>query len=684
MKKSTRTRSHSGSVAAAAKSAASKTRIEDDPRFPLLTQVGKELVKFSGLPANMIELLLSCRSFDILETSNEIYDVVTAPGKSYQVRMDVNGMTVVEAEVTESATGIATNFFDDWIRKRDPNSMTIADHPGQKRKTDKPRFNKRFGYDFATLEAETYDELSKTDLLVVPFKAGGRFPAFLVIERNWACLAWMLNKLQQVCSVEELKSLGECRGVVYICPKFRHTKFKRAQVVVHRDNGKVHEIFGYHPYPGPVLKKGVYTMLLAICENMREVVYHASAVLCTSTNGNRTVQMHGGPSGGGKSEHVQNFRRRPDGSLVLAANLITRDEIVETIGITARLQSIADDMIFGSVINNALRISDAEFGWFLRVDNILKYGDEADLEKLCSHPKSPLAFLNIATVPGGVTQLWNHFVDLMGRRSVNPRASQWRSEIPGIVNDPQDVDFMSFGMRAPPTFNTDFLARYNEILRQTGKPEIGMGYGHIGMIHMLSPALAWLWSVVAPRGFDNPSIANAGDGLTTEGVGTFGPFNSGEEVVQANLIWQHFEACPHMRFPLYPVKHVGAWFVGNVPQQLGRELLSRMGHNKFEKDIQICPAQDPLLGYRIRELVLDNLSVPRHMLNTEHQQELGEDGYKAASGMLTTFFKTRAGELNRKRRNLGKGPRRVLEICLDGGSVSDYDGVLHPGNEYVH
>ena len=60
-------------------------------------------------------------------------------------------------------------------------------------------------------------------------------------------------------------------------------------------------------------------------------------------------------------------------------------------------------------------------------------------------------------------------------------------------------------------------------------------YGIVGMLHILPPALAWLWRLVAPRGHDNPSIIDS-KGLQSEGVGSYWPFATGRRVTHANLL----------------------------------------------------------------------------------------------------------------------------------------------------
>ena len=45
--------------------------------------------------------------------------------------------------------GCVVNFMEDYMRRRDPNSMAIGDELP----TDKPRFKDRFGYEFSQAPA---------------------------------------------------------------------------------------------------------------------------------------------------------------------------------------------------------------------------------------------------------------------------------------------------------------------------------------------------------------------------------------------------------------------------------------------------------------------------------------------------------------------------------------------------
>jgi hypothetical protein len=90
----------------------------------------------------------------------------------------------------------------------------------------------------------------------------------------------------------------------------------------------------------------------------------------------------------------------------------------------------------------------------------------------------------------------------------NPRVIIPREVIPGVVPGAVDVDVRSMGVRTPPCTRS--------------RPS----YGIVGLFHLLPPALAWLWRLVAPRGHSNPSIVET-EGMSSEGVGSYWPFATG-------------------------------------------------------------------------------------------------------------------------------------------------------------
>ena len=116
------------------------------------------------------------------------------------------------------------------------------------------------------------------------------------------------------------------------------------------------------------------------------------------------------------------------------------------------------------------------------------------------------------------------------------------------------------------------------------------------MIHVLSPALAWLWRLVAPRGHANPSIQTQKSiEMQSEGVGSYWAFATGRRVDQANLLLRQIVETPETRYVLLPNQHIGAWKVGFMAEWIAREYLARRGSAKFGRE-QVGEAICPLLG----------------------------------------------------------------------------------------
>ena len=123
------------------------------------------------LPEDLHAALMKCRSIAYIETQEELDELVFGPTHSsrYDVVYNIVGKgSVKEAEVIRCKNGASVNFMEDYMRRRDPNSMVISDDLP----TDKPRFLDRFGYPFAKVRQETMDWLSEQRVIMLPFKAG--------------------------------------------------------------------------------------------------------------------------------------------------------------------------------------------------------------------------------------------------------------------------------------------------------------------------------------------------------------------------------------------------------------------------------------------------------------------------------------------------------------------------------
>lgn len=576
---------------------------------------------------------------------------------SFDVSYDVNGKSITEANVVRCKNGVVVNYIEDYMRRRDPDCLIVADEFP----TDKPKFEEVYKEKFSSLRNETFDWLAKQELIVMPFMAGGEeygYEAMLIAPKNAAFFACGLAGLQHFINIDEHQGKFTPKAVIYLAPPFRHTYFKGKQIVVHNRLPEIYEMFAYNLYPGPSAKKGIYGFLLNEGEKEGWVTVHASAVKVITPYENEIVIMHEGASGGGKSEMGEHIHREPDGKIIIGQNLETKEKFYLQLDEPCELHPIADDMALchpkmqkGS---EKLVISDAEDGWFLRVDNIKEYGTEIFYEKICTQPSEPLVFLNIQGVPDATCLIWEHTINSDGSPCPNPRVILPRKMVPNIENQPCEVDVRSFGVRTP--------------MCNAEHPS----YGIIGMIHILPPALAWLWRLVAPRGHNNPSIIDC-EGMTSEGVGSYWPFATGKMVNHANLLLEQILNSPATRYTLIPNQHIGCYKVGFMPQWITREYIARRGSAKFKLE-HLVPAPFSLLGYCLESLKVDGQYVRKAFLRPETQAEMGADGYEKGAKILSDFFKKELVKFNTPELNpIGK---KIIECCLNDAPLDEYLSII--------
>ncbi|MFB0935387.1 MAG: DUF4914 family protein, partial [Propionivibrio sp.] len=448
------------------------------------------------------------------------------------------------------------------------------------------------------------------------------------------------------------------KAVIFVAPPFRHTHFKGKQMVVHNRRPGRHELFSYNLYPGPSAKKGIYGVLLTLGEREDWLTAHCSAVQVITPYANRLCIMHEGASGGGKSELLEQVHRQGDGGLLLGVNTLSGERRTLVLPHNCELRPVTDDMALchPSLGKNdgRLALMDAEQGWFVRVNHITHYGTDPNLERMTIHPTEPLLFLNIEAQPGSTALIWEHIEDSPGKPCPNPRVVIPRKAVPGIHPGAVSIDVRSFGVRCPPC--------------TADNPT----YGIIGLFHLLPPALAWLWRLVAPRGHANPSIVSA-EGMSSEGVGSYWPFATGRMVDQANLLLRQIVDTPRVKYILTPNQHIGAWETGFMPQWIAREYLARRGGAKFSPD-QVMPSRCALLGFALKSVVIEGQTIPGILLRTEKQPEVSLAGYDTGARILTEFFHQELRQyLNNDLDPLG---RKIIECCLGNGSVEDYVALL--------
>lgn len=610
-------------------------------------------------PADLAELFEAAPSVALASSVEELIDLACGGADSNELTVSYklpDGRVIDEAVVARVRNGVAANYLDPYMRRRDPDCMVIGDEAP----TDKKHFRDRFGYEFEKLRAETFAWLKTQPLAAFVFRAGRGYgyDSIAVVPDNAGFFAMGLALLQGIVPVDSLTKDFKPKGVIYTAPPFRHTHFEGKQVVVHHRGANLHEMFSYNLYPGPSAKKGVYGMLLAQGEKESWVTAHCSTVKVVTPYDNELVIMHEGASGGGKSEMLQHPHRLSDGRLKLGRNVVTGETRYVELPRTCDLYPVTDDMALchPSLQNESGRLSltDAEDGWFVRVDHIKEHGTDPHLEKITAMPKKPLLFMNIDAVPRGRALIWEHIEDEPGKPCPNPRVIVPRDVVPGVVDEAVEVQVRSLGIRTPPCTKAN------------------PSYGIAGIMHLLPPALAWLWRLVAPRGHANPSIT-ATKGMSSEGVGSYWPFATGRRVDQANLLLEQFVATPRVRYILTPNQHIGAWETGFMPQWLAREYIARRGGAKF-KDEHVREARCPLLGQALHSMTIEGRPIPRWFLQVETQPEVGEEAYDKGAAQLYEFFEMCLAKFDHK--DLMPLGKQIIQCCLDRGTFEDYSKLI--------
>jgi len=620
------------------------------------SKTGGSSLPFS-VPQTVSELLDNCKGWQLAGSVQDLLDLAV-PGKNgdwHEVRYEVPGRgEVPEVRVCRSRNGIVANYVEAYMRRRDPDCMVIGDELP----TDKPRFDERFGKPFAPSREETFSWMKGQELALFAFHAGvaGKgTDALAILPSNAGFFAYGLGLLQGILPMDEIPEGFFPKAIIYVAPPFRHTHFEGRQVVVHNRGENSHELFSYNLYPGPSAKKGIYGVLLNLGEAERWVTMHCSTVQVVTPYENKVVISHEGASGGGKSEMLEQAHRETDGSLLLGRNLLTGEKRTLTMPSFCELRPVTDDMALCHPSlekgRGKLTLMDAEDAWFVRCNHINEYGTDPHFEKLTMNPAEKLLFLNIDGQPGATTLIWEHTEDEPGVPCPNPRVIVPRHIMPGIVKGAVDVDVRSIGVRTPPC--------------TAEKPT----YGIIGLFHLLPPALAWLWRLVAPRGHANPSIVDT-EGMSSEGVGSYWPFATGRRVDHANLLLNQIIETPDVRYILTPNQNIGAWEVSFMPQWITREFIARRGGARFFRK-RMKPSRCSLLGFTPGSILVEGRGIGAWFLEVDKQPEVGKEAYDAGAAILREFFHQELKVFLQDDDLLPTG-RRIIECCLNDGSVSDY------------
>lgn len=613
-----------------------------------------------GIPEEIKRIFNSGKRY-IIPNSREELQNLSMGGKEdiYDIEYDIPEYgKVKEAWVTKVKNGIVLNYTDPYMRRREPDCLFVADN----KPTDKQTFFDKFGYDFKIIKNATLDWLAKQDLIVMPFMSGDDkygYESLYIGPINAAFFAWALADMQSFIPTDKIPDNFSPKAILYLAPTFRKTHFDGKQVVVHNRLDNIHEVFSYNLYPGPSAKKGIYGVLLNKGEQEGWTTLHASTVKVIAPHKSSLTILHEGASGSGKTEMAQHVGADVSGRITFGENIVTGQKYRMKFHSICKIRPVTDDMAMAHTDmqkgNGKLVVRDAEDAWFVRTDNIVQCGTDPELERLCVHSPEPVIFLNLEAVPKTSALIWEPIEESNGKKCTNPRVVMPKKNFPRVVDSTVSVDIRSFGVRTPP------CTRENPT------------YGIIGMFHILPPAIAWLWRLVAPRGFSNPSIVET-KGMSSEGVGSYWPFSTGKKVNQANILLKQIIDSYNVKYILTPNQHIGAWKVGFMPQWLSREFLVLYGNHPIFKNMLI-PAKNPLLGYVLKNIELPDVMVPREFVEVNLQPEVGEEAYQKGSDILNDFFEKElkqylVDELN----PLG---RKIIECFMNKGDITDYEEIMH-------
>ena len=366
------------------------------------------------LPAYAMDILNNSKGVVVPKTRSELIDLAlgNAQNEIFEVKYNVEGIGEIhEVTVTRCKNGAVVNYLDDYMRRRDPDSLIVSDGLP----SDKPKYSDVYGKSFSDLRKDTFEWLKNQNLIVFPFKSGGLeygYDSVLIAPSNAGFFAAGLADLQCFLNFDEIDESFNPVAIIFLAPPFRHTHFDGKQIVVHNRLEDIHEVYSYNLYPGPSAKKGIYGVLLNIGERENWVTAHASTVKVITPYDNEIVIMHEGASGGGKSEMIENMHKEMDGRILIGLNTVTGEKNYIDLNEECELRPVTDDMALCHPdmqnTSKKLVVKDAESGWFLRLDHIKQYGTTPQYEKIFTHPEEPLIFMNLQGVPHSTCLVWEH------------------------------------------------------------------------------------------------------------------------------------------------------------------------------------------------------------------------------------------------------------------------------------
>ena len=381
----------------------------------------------------------------------------------------------------------------------------------------------------------------------------------------------------------------------YVAPPFRHTHFDGKQVVVHNRCEELPRGLRLQPLSRPLAPRRAFTRCCSTSASRRAgSAATRSAALVETPYENETVFMHEGASGGGKSEMLEDFHRergRPpaaryahgDGRKILPDTWRERASIHPI----CRRYGLRAQELPGSGERQAAHRR-------RRGRLVPAYGRHdmptvttRSMRRICIHPSEPLVFFNMDGVPGATCLIWEHVKDSNGKPCSEPARRSFRARwSSNIVPDAEPVDGRCAQLR-----------RAHAAVYRESSPN----YGVMGMLQVMPPSIAWLWRLVSPRGFKNPSIAdtNAGGGLKSRGRRLLLAVRHGPQASRRRICCSSRScAAPKTTERADPEpahRRLSCWIHGRV----GLARIPRAPQRRVVREKHLTPARCPLFGYAL-------------------------------------------------------------------------------------
>jgi hypothetical protein len=130
-----------------------------------------------------------------------------------------------------------------------------------------------------------------------------------------------------------------------------------------------------------------------------------------------------------------------------------------------------------------------------------------------------------------------------------------------------------------------------------------------------------------------------------------------------------------VRYILTPNQHIGAWEVSFMPQWIAREYLARRGGVRFTRQ-QLRACRCPLLGYTPGAIQVEGRQIGAWFFEVDQQPEVGTVAYDRGAEILQQFFADELAQFLVP--DLNERGRRIIECCLEQGTLEDYASLLAP------